>query len=241
MTVADKLITFKSKGWTYNGITGTIYSHKGKPIKDHLCRLNIKEPVKEVIQITNHTLAWYLITGEHADPIYHKDLDKKNLKWNNLTLVSPYEKTYVNRPPGYYNYYNRKEKVVSVKNTSQKEPFKRSKYLNDIELKYEILISQAKGKLTTKGQSMLIRIGEEIIKKFSYRNEDDRYDCQMNGIYQMLTNWKKFNCEKYDSALPYFSEVAKRGIAAQLAQLKGKQGSNTYIPGFVSIDTMYNF
>lgn len=111
-----------------------------------------------------------------------------------------------------------------------------ARYINDDDFYYEIKISLGKGKLTRKSETMIIRIGEEMIKKFErkYKTPDDKYDCMQQGILMMLQNWRNFNEKKYSSAFPYFSEICKRGIAGGLNVIYQKK-NNQDSPKMISL------
>jgi hypothetical protein len=99
-----------------------------------------------------------------------------------------------------------------------------------------VLISKGRGKLTKNAEKMIIKIGEEMIKKFErkYKTSDDKYDCMQNGILMMLQNWALFNEKKYSSAFPYFSEICKRGIAGGLNVIYQKK-NNQDSPRMISL------
>lgn len=111
-----------------------------------------------------------------------------------------------------------------------------AKYINDDEFYFEIKISLGKGKLTKKCEIMMIKIGEEMIKKFErkYKTSDDKYDCMQQGILMMFQNWVSFNDKKYSSAFPYFSEICKRGIADGLNLLYQKKNKQE-MPKIISL------
>lgn len=90
-----------------------------------------------------------------------------------------------------------------------------AKYIDDDELVYEIILSKGRGFLTEKAAMMLILISKNLSRRFHYYNkiESIEEDCMQEGLYQMLLNWNKFNEKKYYKALPYFSELFKRGSA----------------------------
>lgn len=107
-------------------------------------------------------------------------------------------------------------------------------YVNDSRLWYEIKLSQGKGFLTNEAAIMFIKIGKNLHRKFSYFDYSDSisHDCYQSGIEMMLKNWKNFNCKKYHKALPYMSEIYKRGAAFgfnEVLKLKKKAHSiNNY-------------
>ena len=53
------------------------------------------------------------------------------------------------------------------------------RYVDDTDFYFEIVVSKGKGKLTKKSEKMLIKIGQEMIKKFErrYKTDEDKYDC----------------------------------------------------------------
>jgi len=111
-----------------------------------------------------------------------------------------------------------------------------ARYIDDTDFYFEILISKGKGKLTKKAENMIIKIGEEMIKKFErkYKTSDDKFDCKQQGILMMLSNWSLFNEKKYSSAFPYFSEICKRGIAGGLNVIYQKK-NNQESPRMISL------
>ena len=97
-------------------------------------------------------------------------------------------------------------------------------YLNDTELVYEIILSKGKGMLTNKGAKMLILIANNIMRRMKgrYKDKMDFEDCYQQGIYRVLNNWDSFNEKKFSKALPFYSEIMKRGIAESWNQVYNK-------------------
>jgi len=112
-------------------------------------------------------------------------------------------------------------------------------YVNDNDLVYEIMLSQGKGLLTKKAEKMLILIAKNaILKKRSYYQETQDYDdCYQEGVLMLLLNWKKFNHKKYYYALPYFTEIFKRGLAFGYNKSVNKKNSGV-TPSFVRLDIL---
>ena len=112
-----------------------------------------------------------------------------------------------------------------------------AKYIDDDDFYFEVKISLGKGKLTKKCEMMIVKIGEEMIRKFErkYKTPDDKFDCMQQGILMMLQNWVSFNDKKYSSAFPYFSEICKRGIAGGLNTLYQKK-NNQDSPKMISLN-----
>jgi len=88
-------------------------------------------------------------------------------------------------------------------------------YIDDDELYYEIILSKGKGFLTPKALAMFMLVGENFMlkKKHSYWLDSSmKEDCHQQGMMQLLLNWRGFNEKKYDKALPWVTEVFKRGM-----------------------------
>lgn len=111
-------------------------------------------------------------------------------------------------------------------------------YLNDVDLYYEIVLSKAKGKLTPNAERLLILIANNISNKFYYYNPNDRFDCLQTGTMMMLLKWHLFNEHKYMYALPYFSEICKRGMAQGLNELQNKKHNGEESPMFISMSSV---
>ena len=114
-----------------------------------------------------------------------------------------------------------------------------AEYLNDSELYYEIVISKGRGKLTRKAERMLILIANNTIRKkqSTYKTVEDMEDCLQQGLMRLFENWKGFNDKKYSLALPYFTEVFKRGIADGFNVLNNKKSYTDDNIIFISLDS----
>lgn len=98
-------------------------------------------------------------------------------------------------------------------------------YLSNNELYYEIIVSKAKGKLTRKAEKMLALLAERTIEKFSYTNDEDKFDCYQSGVLDLFDNWYNFNEDKGRNSFAYYTEVFKRGVAKGLNKLYKKKGA----------------
>lgn len=224
MDTLKKLQLFKEKGWTYDNETGNIISNKGKVIKSYISKTFVdyeKHGVKTVSASMNQ-LAWYFTYGK-SEITYHIDGNKYNNKINNLTNECV------------WRLENKKGKEYIEKVEIKEKP---KRYINDVEFTYEMILSKGLGKLTPKAESMLIRISNELITRFRYNNYDDLYDCKMNGLYNMLLNWKLYDHNRYDKAFPYFTEICKRGIAQGLNIITNKD-NNDYFRSYISLGSVY--
>ena len=114
-------------------------------------------------------------------------------------------------------------------------------YLNDDELFYEIVLSKGRGILTKKAERMLILIGENMIRRKNHMysvKQDDKGDCLQTGLLYMFQNWIGFNQKKYSSALPYFTEIFKRGMTSGYYEIINKKTNQEKVV-MVSMDS-YN-
>lgn len=98
-------------------------------------------------------------------------------------------------------------------------------YLSNNKLYYEIMVSKAKGNLTRKAENMLALLAERTISKFSYLNEDDKFDCYQSGLLDLFDNWYNFNEDKGRNSFAYYTEVFKRGVAKGLNKLYKMKGA----------------
>jgi hypothetical protein len=96
------------------------------------------------------------------------------------------------------------------------------KYLSDRELKKELLISKNIGKRTPELEKMFWLLGKNVIRKMTYRDEEQRKDCLMSGVLRLLEYWDHFDEDKYDNAFSLYTEIFKRAIAAEFNRLNYK-------------------
>lgn len=114
-------------------------------------------------------------------------------------------------------------------------------YLNEDDFYYEIVLSKGKGILTKKAEKMMILIANNMIVALSnrYKTKDDENDCLQTGILVMLLNWNSFNQKRFKKAMPYFSEIFKRGAAEGYNKILNKKSNKDGIPT-ISIDSCKN-
>lgn len=112
-------------------------------------------------------------------------------------------------------------------------------YLDEDDFYYEIVLSKGKGLLTKKAERMLILIGNNMIIKLRSRytkNPDDENDCLQSGLLSLFLNWNSFNDKRFKVALPYFSEIFKRGAADGYNKLLNKKSNQDGI-STISLDS----
>jgi len=112
-------------------------------------------------------------------------------------------------------------------------------YLNDTDLYYEIVISKGKGFLTRKAEQFFSLIASKLIRKMAnrYRDKDEELDCMQNGLLIMFEKWYNFDDKKYKYALPYFTEIAKRGMTYQFNELRGRKSHQKEYVNFISLNS----
>jgi hypothetical protein len=111
-------------------------------------------------------------------------------------------------------------------------------YIDKDEFYYEIVLSKGKGLLTKKAERMMILIANNMIIKLKnrYKTEDDKKDCLQTGLLFMFSNWNSFNEKKFKEAMPYFSEIFKRGTAEGYNKLLNKKSNQEGI-STISLDS----
>lgn len=102
---------------------------------------------------------------------------------------------------------------------------KRPHYVNQKKLYTQTVISQALGRKTPELIKMLIKINDGVNSKFNYYGgDDDRYDCKMEALAVLLSNWHTFDSENYASPFQLFTEISKRGHTKGLDLIYGQKG-----------------
>jgi len=111
-------------------------------------------------------------------------------------------------------------------------------YLDKTDFYYEMVLSKGKGLLTKKAEKILKLLGDNTIVKlkYRYRNTDDMNDCLQSGLLFMFLNWNSFNEKKFKDAMPYFTEIFKRGATDGYNKLLNKKSNQEGIPT-VSLDS----
>jgi len=119
---------------------------------------------------------------------------------------------------------------------------KNTNYIKEVDLYYELVLSKGKGKLTRKAERQFVLIADNVIHKLKFRSYDDQMDCYQQSVLHLFKNWYGFNPLKYKQALPYVTEILKRGLADG-ANLINNKKYHQKLQGIkvISIDWYYNF
>jgi hypothetical protein len=98
-------------------------------------------------------------------------------------------------------------------------------YVNDVDLLYEIILSKGKGYLTRNAEKQFILISERTMNRINHKYNDyeEKMDCFQHGQLRMFENWKNFDEKKFDKALPYVTEIFKRGVMNGWNEVKNKK------------------
>ena len=101
-----------------------------------------------------------------------------------------------------------------IKQTKEEEPQKTKTYLTNKEIIEEVKKSFEIGKPTDRLAEMFVTLSNNIVKKFKYKNLDDRDDVIQEGIYRALKVWNKIDINKPDlNAFAYYTQVIKNAQA----------------------------
>ena len=110
-------------------------------------------------------------------------------------------------------------------------------YLSNKDLFCEIMVSKAKGRLTTTAANMLMLLGKKLQNKMSYRDQDDKKDCLQEAMLSVFGLWYNFDEMKGDNAFAYYSEVIKRGLAAGWNKIYKTKGDKVVIVSLTGYDS----
>jgi len=104
---------------------------------------------------------------------------------------------------------------------------RKRKYLNNRDLREEIIKSKELDKLTPKALEFLMLLADRCSKKLSYRNPDDRADCIASAYMDLYRYWRNYDPNKSENAFAYFTEICKRGFAKGWNKLHPKKYAGT--------------
>jgi hypothetical protein len=112
-------------------------------------------------------------------------------------------------------------------------------YVKNPEIQREMIICKGKGKLSSKGQKYLMLIADNVALKFKHLYQgtpDNFYDCKMEALLMLFSQWKKYDCTM-DNPLSYYTEIYKRAMSAAYSKVVLKKGNYTQeTVEFVRID-----
>lgn len=86
-------------------------------------------------------------------------------------------------------------------------------YCDPKELYAEIIASKEQDELTPRAVQLLWTIAIESSKKLKYKDEDDRQDCIMFAMEDVLKYWRGYNPEISKYPFAYYTTMIVRGFA----------------------------
>jgi hypothetical protein len=141
----------------------------------------------------------------------------------------------------YVGLYKTFEEAVIARDTFLKKNSKmntsltyENRYVDNKEMLYEMIISQAAGILSPKLMMMSLKIVKGVSKKFRYKEPEDKYDCECYAIEMVIKNWYMFDLDNYDNVFAWVTQVVKNGFAMQFKILQ-KSRQDT-----ISLDYTFN-
>ena len=126
---------------------------------------------------------------------------------------------------------------MSIKKTKKS---KSKEYLNKQEFYEEMVKCNQTGVLSEKAKNMFILLGNQIIKKKSYYNPDDKYDCLQEGLLALITRQYNFDVNVSTNAFVYYTQIFKRGMAKGLNNIYNKNMKTLSISGLNDGNNFYN-
>lgn len=112
-------------------------------------------------------------------------------------------------------------------------------YLNDTEMEYQVILSKGRGRITKELYGMFDLLCNNIIKKFYYQDYELLKDCRGDAFLHMCLTYWRYDEEKYNSPIAFYTEIFKRSVALSLNKWTHKK--NGVAPKRVSITALSNF
>jgi len=166
---------------------------------------------------------------------YIKQVDKKSVSPVRKKPTKEQRELNIKRSKDYYKKQQSKKGLI----VSPQQPGK--KYLINIDLTYQIILSKGKGDPTEKLKLMIYDICNGVNKRFYYKNEDIKYDIMMETYIYTLGVYSGYNEKKFNNAFAYITEIVKRSHTKyfRMESKKGIKMNNKLFNDtfyFVSID-----
>lgn len=110
-----------------------------------------------------------------------------------------------------------KEQEKKIDRSVKKEYNSNGRYLENRDLEYQLRLSYGLGKRTPKLDRYLINITEGVFYRLSATySYEYKQDILQDALLQVLRKWNKFDLDKYENPLAFFTEIAKRALAGSL-------------------------
>ena len=85
-------------------------------------------------------------------------------------------------------------------------------YLNNKELREEIIKCKELDELTPKAIDMFILLSEKVADNYTYKDPEDKKDCVASALMDCYRYWRSYDPDKTKNAFAYFSSVCFNGL-----------------------------
>ena len=106
----------------------------------------------------------------------------------------------------------RKRKEVNLDDISSKDLMSSRHYVNNNELREELIRCKASGELTEKAILMFQQIAKRLSTKLKYTNPMDREDCISQAVLDCIMYWHNYTPEKSLNAFSYITQICVNGF-----------------------------
>lgn len=114
-------------------------------------------------------------------------------------------------------------------------------YIKNKDLHQEIVKSKNDGKLTLNALKMLLKMVDEVGKKFRYKSAMDREDCRCAAQEDIIKYWYKFNPEHPNAnAFAYYTQMIKNGYGKGMNELYPKKNKGVQTISIAESEGIYN-
>ena len=107
-------------------------------------------------------------------------------------------------------------------NTPKRKRTRGKEYLNKQEFYDEMIKCKENGVLSERAKNMFVLLANQTIKKKTYYNPDDKFDCLQEGLLALITRQHNFDTDISNNAFAYYTEIFKRGMAKGLNDIYNK-------------------
>lgn len=114
---------------------------------------------------------------------------------------------------------------------------KKKPYLNNFDLKAELVKSHERDQLTNKACDMFYLLIEQIQKTLFYKDMSAKEDCASHAIYIICKVWRQFNME-LNNPFSWFTSVVVNALKQGWNANEGKPGIiHISLDSFINNDT----
>jgi len=119
---------------------------------------------------------------------------------------------------------------------------RKKNYLNNADLRDEVMKSKADGELNRTALKMLMLLAEKAQSRLSYADPEDKADCLSFAKMDIVKYWNRYDAAKSPNAFAYFTQMCKNGYAKGWNKLHPSKYDGTIsINGAKDSDGLYSF